>query len=112
MDGKKLRRKRPRVLRAAQPRPRWQTQRRSGREDFLLILVSKYKLVKIVFSEAINTFPQAFPSAGQRVTGKRRRRSCNRPTPARCRSGYTWPEATIMLNIALDHILKRVVSGP
>ena len=37
---------------------------------------------------------------------------CSRPTPARCRSGYTWPEATIKLNIALDHILRRVVSGP
>ena len=37
-------------------------------------------------------------------------RPCNRPAPAGCRSGYTWPESTIKLNIALDHI--RVVSGP
>ena len=37
---------------------------------------------------------------------------CNRPTPALCRSGYTWPEAIIKLNIALDHILRRVASGP
>ena len=36
----------------------------------------------------------------------------NMPTPGLCRSGYTWPEATIKLNIALDHILRRVVSCP
>ena len=36
---------------------------------------------------------------------------CNGPTPALCRSGYTGPEATIRLNSALSHILRRVVSG-
>ena len=36
----------------------------------------------------------------------------NMPTPALFRSGYTRPEATIKLNIALDHILRRVASGP
>ena len=30
----------------------------------------------------------------------------NKPTPALCRSGYTWPEATIKLNNALDRILR------
>ena len=37
---------------------------------------------------------------------------CNMPTPALFRSGYMWLEATIKLNIALDYILRRVVSGP
>ena len=36
----------------------------------------------------------------------------NRPTPALCRSGYTWSEATTKWNIALDHVLRSVVSGP
>ena len=36
----------------------------------------------------------------------------NKPTPALFKSGYTSPEATIKWNIALDHILRRVVSGP
>ena len=31
----------------------------------------------------------------------------NVPTPALCRSGYTWPEATIKWNIALGSHLKE-----
>ena len=38
MYSTRLRRKPARVLAAAQPRPRWQTQMRRETEDFLLIL--------------------------------------------------------------------------
>ena len=44
--------------------------------------------------------------------GVRRIVAYNMPTFTLCRSGYTWPQATTKFNIALDHILKRVVSGP
>ena len=36
----------------------------------------------------------------------------NTPTPALCRSGYTWPEATIKQNAAVKRTFGRVVSGP
>ena len=36
----------------------------------------------------------------------------NTPTPALCRSGYTWPEATIKQVGALKRTFRRVVSGP
>ena len=41
-----------------------------------------------------------------------RERNCNRPTPALWRSAYTWPEVAIKQSSALEHILRRDVSGP